>query len=178
MYFNSSSRAIVVIYRSFYEDEIMKRIVLMIAAACLLTLSAFGQNGREEQKILKVFNEYLEAMRMDQPERDKVRERILTEDYFYMGVDGLPAGKKFVMERQKCNGLKINSPVMSDIKIRLYKDTAILTMRSTGAGVDMGKAWGGDGVENDTRPSWSNKKAFGASLPILSDSILKNKNRC
>ena len=33
-------------------------------------------------------------------------------------------------------------------KIRIYKNTAILTMRSTGAGVDMGEAWGGDGVEN------------------------------
>ena len=120
----------------------------MIVAACLLTLSAFGQNGREEQKILKVFNEYLEAMQMEQPGRDKVRERLLTEDYFYMGMDGLPADKKLVMERQKRNGLKINSLKMTEIKIRLYGKTAILTMRSTGAGVDKGESWGGDGVEN------------------------------
>ncbi len=35
---------------------------------------------------------------------------------------------------------------MAKVKIRIYKDTAILTMRSTGAGVDMGNSWGGDGV--------------------------------
>lgn len=127
----------------------MKRTGLTTIAACLLlTLSAFGQNEREEQKILKIFNEYIEAMQMAQPERDKARARLLTEDYFYMGVDGLPAGKKFVMERQKRNGLKINSLKMTDIKIRVSGKTAILTMRSTGAGVDFGQAWGGDGVEN------------------------------
>lgn len=119
--------------------------------------AAFAQTARpaakardeaEKQKILGVFNEYLAAMRQDQPERDRVRERLLTEDYVYLGVDGLPADKKLVMARQKRNGLKINSLVMSDVTIRLYENTAILTMRSAGAGVDKGQPWGGDGAEN------------------------------
>jgi hypothetical protein len=122
---------------------------------CLLTLSAFGQSAQtnaainsEKQAIMKVFNEYLKAMQADQTECDQVRERLLTEDYFYMGVDGLPAGKKFVMQRQKRNGLRFNSLKMNDLAIRLYENTAILTMRSAGSGVDKGQAWGGDGKEN------------------------------
>ncbi len=121
----------------------------------LLSLAAFGQTTKtnvatdsEKQAVLKVYNEYLKAMQAGQAERDRVRGRLLTEDYFYMGVDGLPAGKTFVMQRQKRNGLRINSLKMTDIKIRFYNNTAILTMRSTGAGVDMGKPWGGDGAEN------------------------------
>ena len=133
----------------------MRQITMSFLIICLLSLAAFGQSGgtgaassAEKQAIVKVFNEYLEAMQADQTERDRVRERLLTEDYFYMGVDGLPAGKSFVMQRQKRNGLRINSMKMTNIGIRLYGNTAILTMRSTGSGVDKGQAWGGDGKEN------------------------------
>ncbi len=133
----------------------MRQFSLSFLIICLLSFAAFGQSGgtktaidSEKQAILKVFNEYLKAMQADQTERDRVRERLLTKDYFYMGVDGLPAGKDFVMQRQKRNGLRINSLKMTDIEIRLYENTAILTMLSTGAGVDMGQAWGGDGKEN------------------------------
>ena len=133
----------------------MRQISISFVIICLLSLAAFGQSvgtntvsNSEKQAIMKVFNEYLKAMQADQTERDRVREQLLTDDYFYMGVDGLPAGKKFVMERQKRNGLRIKSLKMTDIEIRLYENTAILTMRSTGAGVDMGQAWDGDGKEN------------------------------
>ena len=133
----------------------MRHISTSLFLICLLSIAAFGQSVKtnttvssEEQAIMKVFNEYLIAMQADQTERDRVRERLLTEDYFYMGVDGLPAGKNFVMQRQKRNGLRISSLKMTDIKIRLYGNTAILTMRSTGAGVDKGQAWGGNGKEN------------------------------
>ncbi len=133
----------------------MRQISRLFLIICLLSLAAFGQSVRtnpaissEKQAIMKVFNEYLKAMQADQTERDRVRERLLTEDYFYMGVDGLPAGKTFLMQRQKRNGLRINSLKMTEIEIRLYENTAILTMRSVGSGVDKGQAWGGDGKEN------------------------------
>lgn len=123
----------------------MKQTALTIAAVLLLASAAFGQSAETEKKeILKVLNQYLKAMQADQPERDRVRERLLTEDYFYMGVDGLPASKKVVMERQKRNGLKINSLEMTSLTIHLYGDTAILTMRSEpNSGVDKGKPWTG-----------------------------------
>jgi hypothetical protein len=57
---------------------------------------------------MKVFNEYIKAMQTDQPERDQVRVRFLTDHYFYMGVDSLPSRRKFVIERQKRNGLRIS----------------------------------------------------------------------
>ena len=126
-------------------------LLLLVCADAAFAQTARPENKRnedEKQKILRVYNEYLEAMQADQKERDRVRGRLLTDDYFYMGVDGLPADKRLVMERQKRNELKINSLVMTDVKILIYKDTAILTMRSTGAGVDKGAAWGGDGVAN------------------------------
>lgn len=126
----------------------MKKLLAITAITIISSFTAFAQNEREEQKILKVFNKYIEAMQLDQLGRDKARELLLTDEYFYMGMDGLPAGKKLVMERQKRNGLKINSLKMTDIKIRVYGKTAILTMRSTGAGVDKGETWGGDGAEN------------------------------
>lgn len=72
----------------------------------------------------------------------------MTEDYFYMGMDGLPAGKEFVMQRQKRNGLRINSMKVTDIAICIYENMAIVTMRSAGLGVDKGQAWGSDGKEN------------------------------
>lgn len=127
----------------------MKQIALFIFVICLLTLAAFGQTAvkitaeSEKQAILKVLDEYQKAMQQNQPERDKVRGRLLTEDYFYMGVDGLPAGKKFVMERQKNNGLQLSSFKATEINVRLYKNTAIVTMRMESAGVDKGTQFGG-----------------------------------
>jgi Domain of unknown function (DUF4440) len=123
----------------------MKKTALTITTVLLLAFAAFGQSAEVEKKeILKVFNEYLKAMQAEQPERDRVRERLLTGDYFYMGVDGLPASKKIVMERQKRNGLKINSLEMTNLTIHLYGKTAILTMRSEpNSGVDKGKPWTG-----------------------------------
>lgn len=123
-------------------------IVLLFSPAAIGQSAATGNLSDSEKKaIMAVFDEYLKAMQAEQPERDRVREKLLTEEYFYMGMDGLPAGKSHVMQRQKRNGLRINSMKMTDIVIRLYCNTAILTMRYSGAGVDMGKPWGGDGKE-------------------------------
>lgn len=131
-----------------------KHFALAIPVVCLLALAAFGQTAADrgtaketaakKREIVRVFDEYLKAMWADQPERDRVRERLLTADYFYMGVDGLPAAKKVVMERQKRNGLKINSLEMTNLNIHIYENTAILTMRSEpNSGVDQGKPWTG-----------------------------------
>ncbi len=128
----------------------MRKVSVSFLAICMLGVAALGQSkaGAEKAAVLKVFNEYVKAMQAEQPERDRVRERLLTDDYFYMGMDGLPAGKSYVMQRQLRNGLRITEMKMSDIVIRLYDKTAILTMRSAGAGIDMGNPWGGDGNEN------------------------------
>ena len=133
----------------------MTQILIIFLTICLFSLAAIGQSPTkgspseaEKKAIMRVFDEYLKAMQSDQPERDRVRETLLTEDYFYMGMDGLPAGKSHVMQRQKRNGLRITSMKMTDIVIRVYGNAAILTMRSAGAGVDMGKPWGGDGKRN------------------------------
>lgn len=105
-------------------------------------------NANEEAEIRRVLDEYLTAMQQPQPERDRARELLLTGDYFYLGVDGLPADKKFVMERQQRNGLKLNSLKTADVAIRRYGDTAIVTMRSASAGVDKNQSFGGDGAAN------------------------------
>lgn len=105
-------------------------------------------NANEEAEIRRVLDEYLTAMQQPQPERDRARELLLTGDYFYLGVDGLPADKKFVMERQRRNGLKLNSLKAADVAIRRYGDTAIVTMRSASAGVDKNQSFGGDGAAN------------------------------
>jgi hypothetical protein len=132
----------------------MKQIVLALAFTSLLTMSVDGQTRAnaaiyaEKTAVMKVFNEYMKAMQADQKERDRARARLLTDDYFYMGVDGLPAGKASVMQRQKRNGLRINSMKTNEVVIRLYKNTAILTMRIASSGVDKGQAWGDDGKEN------------------------------
>ena len=136
-------------------SNLVKQILFSFVTVCLVSVAAIGQSAAtgnvsdtEKKAIMKVFEDYLIAMQAEQTERDRVRERLLTEEYFYMGLDGLPAGKSHVMARQKRNGLRINSMKMTDIVIRMYGNTAILTMRSVGEGVDMGKAWGGDGTQN------------------------------
>lgn len=130
----------------------MKNLIVLFAAILWLSSIAAAQPAkslsREEREILRVFDEYTKAMQFKQPERDAVRQRLLTADYFYMGMDGLPAAKDHVMARQKRNGLLITSMQMTDIRIRRYGDTAILTMRSAGAGLDFGQPWGGDGKQN------------------------------
>jgi len=126
------------------------RYTLSLFIVCILAIVASGQSKADAEKaaILKVFNEYVVAMQAEQPERDRVRQMLLTEEYFYMGMDGLPAGKDHVMARQKRNGLRIHQIKINDMVIRLYGNTAILSMRSHRSGVDKGKPWGGDGTEN------------------------------
>lgn len=74
----------------------MLKVSAVILAVCILGFTSFGQSkaDREKTKILAVFNEYVKAMQFEQPERDKARERLLTGEYFYMGMDGLPAGER------------------------------------------------------------------------------------
>lgn len=119
-------------------------ILILLFVAADATLGQNAKNAAEEQEIIKVLNEYVNAMRQPQPERDRIRERLLTDDYFYMGIDGLPADKKFVMERQKRNGLRLTAFEFTDLTVRRYKNTAILTMRFTNSGVDLGRAFSGD----------------------------------
>lgn len=154
--------------------------MLMITAACLLTLAAHGQTAAqsariaaEEQTIIKVFNEYAAAMRQPQPERDRIRERLLTDDYFYMGIDGLPADKKFVIERQKRNGLRLTSFEFTDLKVRRYKNTAILTARFNNSGVDRGQPFSGDAPSGLTTVMVKQKGRWRVAADIVGREIEK-----
>ena len=128
----------------------MKQIVLSVMLMCLLSLSAFGQSKvkvrtySDKQEIEKVFAEYLKVMQMaDIKERDKIRERLLTEDYCYMGTDGIAVTKKQVMARQARNQLRLDSIKTTDLTVRVYDNTAILTMRFTNSGTDKGQPFSG-----------------------------------
>lgn len=65
--------------------------VLLAICSHLAAQSTQPAADREEREIRRVFDDYVKAMQLKQPERDAVRQRLLTTDYFYMGMDGLPA---------------------------------------------------------------------------------------
>ena len=71
-------------------------------------------------------------------------ERMTADDYTFITLRGELRSKSEIVKGFKTESFKYDSRTISDLKIRVYGDTAIVTGRSTQKGAENGKDYSGD----------------------------------
>lgn len=114
----------------------MRRIITIIALACVTSLLAPAQATKEkatgdvssEQLIMRLETEGREATLKNDIEAN---DRLLADDWVNINVDGSITTKAKLMELLKAGSFKIMSIDNDELMVRIYGDAAVVTGRST-----------------------------------------------
>ena len=112
----------------------MKQKVLFSVLAIALSLTALARTTQTsrgssvEQVIRQLENEYREATLKNEW---SVFERLLADDWLNTNANGTVTTKAQLMTLVKSGTFKISSLEYDDVMVRAYKDTAVVTGRST-----------------------------------------------
>jgi ketosteroid isomerase-like protein len=117
-------------------------------ATCLLgqttergtTKGGKGGSGAE-QTLIKIEQEMLDGILKGDP---SANERYMADDVVLTGPDGDVLDKARLNADIKSGALKLQSSTMSDMKVRVHGDTAVVTYGSTDKGTYKGKDVSGE----------------------------------
>jgi uncharacterized protein DUF4440 len=117
---------------------------ILVLALVAITSVAFGQttdtsqkqSGKVEQTLMHIEQELIDAgLKGD----TSAIERYVADTATYTSPDGEVLGKTRSVAEMKSGELKVESSKLEDMKVQLYKDTAIVTYASTDKGMYKGK---------------------------------------
>ena len=115
----------------------MKRMLAAASLAAMVVALGLGQTSGSQEKeqnhakdnlvdtFSKIENEWWEA---DKNKDTKALGRILADDWFYLGPQGTMTKSQELAEAEKRDE-NIESVSLMDMKVRVYGDVAIVTMR-------------------------------------------------
>ncbi len=108
-------------------------IAVLILVSATLTLS---QSNRAKRELLKANQEYDAAIVGNYA---KTLERIFADEFVYTTPDGEVRNKAQQLAFARSGDLKLESGQSDDVKVRIYKNTAVMTGRFTAKGSFRGK---------------------------------------
>jgi ketosteroid isomerase-like protein len=112
---------------------------VVIAAACavatLAAVSARGQSAVEDQLKKMEKDRAAAVVKGDVA----TLEGLTSDDYVLINANGQVADKATTMNDIKTGRIKLTSNEVSDLKVRLYGDTAVVTGKSTAKGTIAGR---------------------------------------
>lgn len=114
----------------------MKRVITIIALACVISLFALAQAPKEkatddvssEHVILRLESEGREATLKNDIEAN---DRLLADNWVNVNPDGSITTKAKLLELLKAGSFKILSIENDEVLVRVYGDAAVVTGRST-----------------------------------------------
>ena len=114
-----------------------QRIALVLITLSLLAASlAWGQNGNAEQQVREVNDRYIAAQLNN--DSDSLR-KFMADDFTAIRSDGSMSTKAQEIEHIKSGALTHEKSDIQDVKIRVYGNTAVATVRSYFKGTVNGK---------------------------------------
>ncbi len=101
----------------------MKRLMVVLAFIVAASTLALAQGGNVEQSIKGLMEQLRQAaLKGDAATYDK----LLADDYIVIGINGATFTKADVLEQYKSGKLKFEAFEISDLKVRVYGDTALV----------------------------------------------------
>ena len=109
----------------------MKRVMLVLAFTVAVSVFALGQGGNVEQSIRALTEQLNQAsLKGDVATFDK----LLADDHISIGILGGTNTKADVLELFKSGKLKYEAIDVSDVKVRVYGDTALVNYTANSKG--------------------------------------------
>jgi hypothetical protein len=139
------------IFSKFFKIIHMRKLILVIIVFTLYGTKTSAQNLKfsgplkANKEVVQLWANYIKAFGKWKTvaERDNYRKPYVAEGYFYHGEDGSPIDFDGLTKRQTGNALSIDTTWLYDTRLFQYKNTAIVTYKTYGKGVDKGKTWEG-----------------------------------
>jgi ketosteroid isomerase-like protein len=134
-------------------EDVMKRVPapkrlaagawLLVAASCLALGQESTQQARQrdadEQEVLRLDRELLEARQQATKGDTTMLNRILADDFIATSLRGRVANKAQYLKYSARPNLSFRNFNADEVKARLYGDTAVVTGRTTVKGRDQGE---------------------------------------
>jgi len=119
----------------------VKRIALVLASFSVFVVPlAWSQGGNAEQQIKNLVYQAVEAtLKVD----TNALEKLLADDYTGIRGDGLLLTKAQEIERLKSGAINYDKYDVQELKIRIYRHTAVATGMTYFNGITNGKPFGG-----------------------------------
>ena len=111
--------------------------VVVVALATLTAASAHAQGGSVEEQIMKMERDRaLAVVKADVA----MLEGVTSDDYILINANGQMSDKATTMRNIKTGVIKLTANEVSDMKVRVYGDTAVVMGKSTAKGSIGGRA--------------------------------------
>lgn len=116
---------------------------LLVAASCLAlgqtTDRPARQTGADEQEVLRLDRELIEARRQATKGDTTALDRILADDFIATSLMGRAANKALYIKSSTRPNLSFHNFNTEEVKARMYGNTAVVTGRTTVKGRDQGE---------------------------------------
>jgi ketosteroid isomerase-like protein len=113
---------------------------IAVAAACSLAVlagaSAYAQGSVEEQLMKMERDRAAAVVKADVA----MMEGVTSDDYILINANGQMSDKATTMRDIKTGAIKLTANEVSDMKVRVYGDTAVVTGKSSATGTMGGRA--------------------------------------
>ena len=114
----------------------MKRLTAVTVLMLISATLAFSQTNKSERELLKANLEYDAAILSNNV---KTLERIFADEFVYTTPDGEVRDKAQQLAFTRSGDLKFESAQSSDVKVRVYGKTAVMTGQFNAKGTFKGK---------------------------------------
>ena len=124
----------------------MKRslaIVALVILALAVPVSMLAQQSKAEKEIRAIIDELTAANLKGGPEVVPIFDKYLADDFVRIPPSGAIYTKADMLDGWKTGKIKVQSAELSDLKIRVYGNTAVVTAISTAKSNVLGEAMSG-----------------------------------
>jgi ketosteroid isomerase-like protein len=124
----------------------MKRslaIVALVILALAVPVSMLAQQSKAEKEIRAIIDELTTANLKGGPEVVPIFDKYLADDFVRIPPSGAIYTKADMLDGWKTGKIKVQSAELSDLKIRVYGNTAVVTAISTAKSNVLGEAMSG-----------------------------------
>lgn len=129
---------------SFIPKRLAALTGLLVAASCLALSQtadqqALQKSASEQEEVLQLDRELLEARRLATKGDTTALERILADDFTATSLNGRTASRAQYIKYSARPNLSFRNFSTDEVKVRIYGDAAVVTGRTTVTGRDQGE---------------------------------------
>ena len=115
--------------------------ILLVLALAVPSSMLAQQNSKAEKEVRAALTQHEEAIRKGGTEAAVTYDKLLTDDFVRINPDGVALSKTDIQDGYRSGKTKFDLLEDSDVKIRIYGHTAVVTGVTTEKGIRLGASF-------------------------------------